>query len=126
MFCMHGTWVPDEREGFVRQGDFYLWVETDQPPAHHPDAAGSAPAVSTPHPRHLSGEALLAFLAERLGIGTSVSGMSSSHQHSLYVILPSAAGGPLPSHEMLPYVEQVLPEEITSAWWGVEAYRLDS
>ena len=89
MFCVHGTWVPYLAEGFVRQGEFYLWVESNQSPAAVPAPRRGRQRASILHPRHVGGEALVAFLTERLGILPSGPGSRVPTLHPLS-LLPSA------------------------------------
>jgi SNF2 family DNA or RNA helicase len=120
MFCVHGTWVPDETDEFVRRGAFYLWVETDDP---SPSRRRRAEPV---HPRHLAGDALAGFLTERLRIRPSpYAAPPVRHFRTLSLLLPSASGAPLPSHELLPYLDLELPDEAPPAWWMVAAYPLE-
>lgn len=115
MYLIHGTWIPDDTVEFVQSGAFYLWVETDVP-----SGAGGA-ANASAHPRHLHGSSLAAFLGEKLGI-RAVDEIADLR--SLYFLLPSAAGQPLPSYEMRPYVVEDVPEAFAFVPWQVCGYRV--
>jgi len=110
MHIIHGTWIPRESDDFVQDGDFCLWVETDAPVRH-----ASVKGDRQVHPRHLSHQALAAFLDETLGIRTVYGGDVGTLLTPLVFQLPSAAGAPLPSPELVPYIEHV-DEEIPTEW----------
>ena len=152
MDVIHGTWFPDEPGDFVQKGSFCLWIETGGPagdpalPERSLAAALSAPpkaargggrrAAATQsakerrqggpelHPRHLAGQALEAFLGEKLGIrDTYARSVSRDLCHRL-LLLPSAAGTPLPSFELLRDAGEEIPEEFELVWWEVACYRV--
>ena len=100
MHMIHGLWIPADTDAFTQEGAFYLWVETDAPVG---TGRKRAEAV---HPRHLAQAALAAFLVEKLGVreflpGTLVRTLTVQH-----VLLPTAEGAPLPSFELLRYVDR--------------------
>src|SRR3954447_21905801 len=66
MHLVHRTWIPQEADGFVQYGQFYLWVETDSRVRHKRRVADR-----NLHPRHLAHAGLGAFLAEKLEIKLS-------------------------------------------------------
>lgn len=96
MHIVHGAWIPEETSEFVQQGGFMLWVETDVP-------SGKQRRDGLTHPRHLSGEALAAFLTGTAGVAVR----SPATLHRTFVtrhfLLPSDADGPLPSMELMRY-----------------------
>lgn len=114
MYLIHGTWIPDETTEFIQGGAFYLWVETDTP-TENANGPGELPA----HPRHLSQNALAAFLADQLGIRVAA---AASAFRSLYFLLPSTAGQPLPSPELWPDVAENRPDDLSLAPWLVCGY----
>ena len=109
MHIVHGTWIPDPPGEFVQAGGVYLWVETDVPTARPRRPGASA------HPRHLANAALDTFVAERLGVRPAL--LSVPAQRTCSFLLPSAAGAPLPSAELLPYMETTAPADVELAWW---------
>src|SRR5947209_5403974 len=118
MHVIHGTWIPDDAHEFIQSGAFYLWVETDTP------QGTSRSRASTVHPRHLTHKALATFLMEKLGLREYVSGALESTLCTRYFLLPTAAGQPSPSFELLRYVEEEEPIEFELAPWQVSCYRL--
>src|SRR5947209_6024491 len=100
MHVIHGTWIPDDTDEFTQRGAFYLWVETDTP------AGASRRLADTVHPRHLKHTALAQFLMETLGLRESAPGALARTLCTKYFLLPSAAGAPLPSFELLRYVDE--------------------
>src|SRR5919198_6588668 len=118
MHVIHGSWIPDETDEFTQRGAFYLWVETDTLPGKSRRRAG------TVHPRHLMHTALAQFLMEKLGLRESVPGALARTLCTKYFLLPSAAGAPLPSFELLRYVDEEAPAEFELAPWQVCCYRV--
>ena len=133
MQVIHGSWIPEEAGGFIQRGAFYLWVETDTPVTRsrrHSDTADSRERL---HPRHLTQTALASFLQEKLGLRESAPGALARILCTKYLLLPSAAGAPLPSYELLRYVDEDVDEEppesaptaeFTLAPWRVWCYRV--
>ena len=81
------------------------------------------------HPRSLTREALAAFLDAALGIRDDATGAVARDIEPRYVLLPSGAGaggvsGPLPSFELLRYVDDTLPAQVELRSWQVHCYRL--
>ncbi len=85
------------------------------------------------HPRSLTREALAAFLDEALGIRDDATGVVARDIEPCYVLLPSGAdsavgtssvSGPLPSFELLRYVDETLPARVELRSWQVHCYRL--
>src|SRR5438034_2207400 len=118
MHVIHGTWIPDDAHEFIESGAFYLWVETDTPPG---TSRRSARGV---HPRHLAHTALAAFLMEKLGLQEPVSGALARTLCIKYFLLPTAAGKPSPSFELLRYVDEEEPIEFDLAPWQVYCFQV--
>ena len=118
MHVIHGTWIPGDAYEFLQRGAFYLWVETDTPTAALPGHAG------TVHPRHLAHAALATFLMEKLGLREPVSGALARTLCIKYFLLPTAAGLPAPSFELLRYVDEAEPLEFDLAPWQVCCYQV--
>src|SRR5579883_1829635 len=111
MHIVHGTWIPEDTHEFIQRGAFYVWVETDTPPDTVSDAV---------HPRHLDAIALTTFLAERLGLRES----PPERLETRYFLLPTVAGAPAASFELLRYVDEEEPLEFALVPWQVCCYRL--
>src|ERR1017187_3606943 len=116
MHVIHGTWIPEDAHEFIQNGAFYLWVETDTPldtSQRHADAV---------HPRHLMHTALSTFLIEKLGLRELMSGALARSLDTKYFLLPTSAGKPSPSFELLRYVDEEEPIEFDLAPWQVCCY----
>ncbi|MBV9228912.1 MAG: ATP-dependent helicase, partial [Chloroflexi bacterium] len=118
MHVIHGTWIPEDANEFIQRGGFYLWVETDTPQS--PRRRG-ADAV---HPRHLTHTALTTFLTEKLGLRDFGSGISEQALCTKYFLLPTTAGKPSPSFELLRYVDEEEPIEFDLKSWQVCCYHV--
>ncbi len=117
MHVIHGTWIPDDAHEFIQKGAFYLWVETDTP--------GTARSrARTVHPRHLAHTALATFLMEKLGLQEYVSGALARTLCTKYFLLPTVAGKPSPSFELLRYVEEEEPMDFDLEPWQVCCYQV--
>lgn len=117
MHMIHGTWIPGEAGEFVQGGAFYLWVETDT-------LTGAARQRAGIHPRHLASAALAAFLKEKLRLGASMPGALERTLCSKYFLLPTVAGKPAPSFEMLRYVDEDEPIDFDLRPWQVSCYQV--
>src|SRR6266849_4706290 len=118
MHIIHGTWIPADTNEFIQRGAFYLWVETDTPVGTPRKSADNI------HPRHLAQTALTTFLLEKLGLREPVSG---ALEHTLcikYFLLPTVAGKPSPSFELLRYMEEDEPMEFDLATWQISCYQV--
>ncbi len=132
MKILHGTWIPQGEDDFIQNGGFYLWVETSDPPPksrkRQPVSPESATRTTpgTPsanrHPGQLTRDEFSAFLVDDLGIAKSPD--LSEQISPKYFILPSTEGAPLPSVELIRYLE-VEPEE-PSQWqaWEIDCYQV--
>ena len=117
MHIVHGTWIPEATDEYVQTGGFYLWVESDTPTRQVRSHNTSV------HPRHLTNEALETFLAERLGLPRPAAPASFAPS-TRWFLLPSAADAPLPSYELLPYLEAPVPTDFELACWQICCYRV--
>src|SRR6266487_4767763 len=118
MHVIHGTWIPDDSHEFNQRWASYLWVETDTPQGNPRSHAGII------HPRHLTHTALATFLMEKLGLQEPVLGALSRTLCIKYFLLPTAAGKPSPSFELLRYVDEEEPMEFDLAPWQVYCYQV--
>ncbi|MBC6453415.1 MAG: DEAD/DEAH box helicase [Hormoscilla sp. SP5CHS1] len=149
MKILHGTWIPQGEDDFIQTGGFYLWVETSDPPpksrkrqpvspksfrcppgspralpgGHRTRTTPGTPSANR-HPGQLTGNEFSAFLVVALGIAKSPD--LSEQISPKYFILPSTEGVPLPSVELLRYLEAE-PEE-PSQWqaWEIDCYQVKS
>ncbi len=117
MHIIHGTWVPNDTDAFVQEGAFYLWVETDAP-AGTPRSKTQR-RIEAIHPRHLAQSALATFLIEKLGVRESMPGTLANTLRPHYMLLPTANTMPLPSFELLRYVEEDEPAALNLAVAGL-------
>jgi SNF2 family DNA or RNA helicase len=118
MHVIHGTWIPDDASEFIQNGAFYLWVETDMPPG---TAGHLADAV---HPWHLMHKELSTFLKEKLGLQESVYNALESTTYMKYFLLPTVNSKPVPSFELLRYVDEEVPTEFDLVPWKVCCYQV--
>jgi SNF2 family DNA or RNA helicase len=118
MHVVHGTWIPDDAQEFKQNGAFYLWVETDTL------SGRSRRRADTVHPRHLMHTALATFLIEKLGLREPVSGALARTLCIKYFLLPTVAGEPSPSFELLRYVDLEEPIEFDLVPWQVCCYQV--
>ena len=118
MHIVHGTWIPQATDDFTQPGAFYLWVET----AALVGAVADRAADSL-HPRHLVNEALAAWLETTLGL-PAVGAPLSRCLEVKHFLLPSANGLPLPSFELLHYIEDEPPEQWTLLPWQIWCCKL--
>ncbi|GHO96168.1 helicase [Reticulibacter mediterranei] len=120
MHIIHGTWIPNEgeQEEFIQAGAFYLWIETDAPPD---SSWRSAEGV---HPRHLKQTALAAFLMNRLNLQNSIGGDPMHDMCMQYFLLPTVAGRPTPSFELVRYVDEEAPTTFELMPWQICCYRV--
>jgi SNF2 family DNA or RNA helicase len=115
MKIVHGTWIPDAETDFVQSGSFYLWIET-------PIAKSSRNSKQQIHPGHLAKGELLNFMLQELGIREPALQLSQSIS-AKYFALPTANNQPLPSPELIKYLEIEIPEEYTEfQYWQVDCY----
>lgn len=118
MHLVHGTWIPDDTHEFIQKGAFYLWVETDTPTGRSKSRYGGI------HPRHLAQTALATFLIEKLGFKEPVPGALARTLSTKYFLLPTVAGKPAPSFELLRYVEEPEPLDYALLPWQACCYRV--
>src|SRR6266566_2544945 len=118
MHIIHGTWIPEDTNKFIQSGAFYLWVETDTP------AGRSRSNSNNVHPRHLAQTALATFLMEKLGLREPVHEALSRTLCTKYFLLPTVAGKPSPSFELLRYMDEEEPIEFDLVPWQVNCYRV--
>jgi SNF2 family DNA or RNA helicase len=111
MQVLHGTWIPDSAIDFVQRGNFYLWVETTDPPK----LRKADPLL---HPNHLPEAALTHFLTQELGLTVGKDAIAPT-----FFLLPSTAKHPCPSPELARYLEVDLPETWDWQYWTMYGYR---
>jgi SNF2 family DNA or RNA helicase len=118
MHVIHGTWIPEADDQFIQRGTFYLWVETDT-------LQGTSRRYSKMvHPKHLGDTTLATFLMEKLGLRESAPGALARTLDKQYVLLPTSAGKPLPSFELLHYVDEDVPTEFDLTPWQICCYHV--
>jgi SNF2 family DNA or RNA helicase len=116
MKIVHGTWIPHTETDFIQSGSFYLWVETPVPKS-------SRNHKQQIHPGHLAKGELINFLVQELGIKEPAPQLSQRIS-AKYFALPTADNQPLPSPELIKYLEIEIPEEYTEfQYWQVDCYQ---
>ncbi len=120
MKILHGTWIPNETDEFVQSGGFYLWVETDS------IAKQTQKLSENHHPQQLTQDKLAIFLKEELGIPAPKYGSFSQEIYSKCFILPSTETEPLPSSELLRYLETEPLEATEWKAWEIDCYQVTS
>ena len=116
MKILHGTWIPNTETDFIQSGSFYLWVET-------PVLKNKRNSKQQIHPGHLSKDELLQFLVQELGIKEPLP-ILKERISDKYFALQTADNQPLPSPELIKYLEIETPEEYTEfEYWQVDCYQ---
>ncbi len=117
MRIIHGVWIPDKPGAFVRNGTFHIWLETDAPLPRRR-------ATDNVHPRSLDRKALAAFLVEQLGLHDPYDRGLLGHTAMKPLLLPTAEDLPLPSHELMHYVDDTIPDRYDLVPWQVWCYQV--
>ncbi len=115
MKILHGTWIPQAGGEFIKNGAFYLWVETTERRRFR--------QPSQRHPRQLIAADLVALLTDELGIQPSTHGKLEGFISPQYFLLPSVNNQPLPSLELSRYLEAEVPEAFEFQYWQVDCYK---
>jgi SNF2 family DNA or RNA helicase len=128
MKILHGTWIPASGEEFIQSGDFYIWVETDEPTPKPSGKSTSARSTSNhqEHPQYLRQRELSTFLTDELAISSSRTEIVGIKISPKYFILPSTATQPLPSIELSRYLESEPATATTWKIWSIDCYRISS
>ena len=117
MKVIHGTWIPGADSNYIQTGAFYLWVETSFSAKRN---LKSQPQI---HPAHLPQDKLGEFLSQELGIKDSVVTIEQNISPK-YFALPTANNRPLPSPEMIRYLEAEISEEYDDfQYWQIDCYK---
>ena len=117
MKVIHGTWIPDAEDNYIQPGSFYLWVET------LPSAKRKKKSQHQIHPAQLSRDKLEAFLSQELGIKDPSLNIQQ-RIISRYFALPTANNKPLPSPELIRYLEVEISEEYEEfQYWQIDCYK---
>ncbi|MEM7594290.1 MAG: ATP-dependent helicase, partial [Cyanobacteria bacterium P01_A01_bin.83] len=111
MKILHGTWIPEETEGLIQSGGFYLWVETTK--------VKQSKKSTKIYPARLTGKDLAVFLEQDLGIKN----LQSDAIEAKYWLLPTANETALPSVELSRYLETEISEEFTWKYWQIDCYQ---
>ena len=116
MKVLHGTWIPDRSDDFIQSGRFCLWVETTE--------VKKRQKKGDRHPRHLEGKSLTDFVSNDLELFKSDRLVPNIIDR--YFLLPSSENSPLPSFELVRYLETEEPESIQLQPWKIDCIELDS
>ncbi|WGV24118.1 DEAD/DEAH box helicase [Halotia branconii] len=116
MKVLHGSWIPNAETGFIQSGAFYLWVET-------PIVKKSRTNRPHTHPGHLPQNELITFLTQELGIKEPAPKLSQRISPK-YFALPTINNQPIPSPELVKYLEVEIPEDYEEfQYWQVDCYQ---
>src|SRR5689334_1218289 len=96
MQVLHGTWIPDQTNEFIQSGSFYLWVETS--------VVQQIRTKQQIHPRHLPQEELISFLVQNLGFKETPVQLKERISTKCFA-LPTVNNQPIPSPELIKYIE---------------------
>lgn len=120
MKILHGTWIPKAEANFLQTGAFYLWVET-------PILKKRRNSQKNIHPNHLTKDDLETFLTDELGIATAPYHKISENISTQYIALPTANNQPLPSPELIKYLEEEVNEDYEGFTdWEVDTYEVNT
>ena len=112
MKIIHGTWIPENNQSFIQDGQFSIWIETDEAVATH--------KKTHTHPHHLQQSECADFLKQELAYDSV-----SKHLITLQTIkLPTCQGKPLPAPELAGNEELDDEAVITLEDWRVHSYIL--
>lgn len=114
MQILHGTWIPEAGNEFIRSGQFYLWVETTKTKKFR--------QPSQRHPLQLTASNLASLFTSEFGIKASDSYALENLIKPRYFLLPSVDQKPLPSLELSRYLEIELPDSFNLQYWQVDCY----
>ncbi|MCA1992576.1 MAG: DEAD/DEAH box helicase [Coleofasciculus sp. S288] len=113
MKVLHGTWIPKAEHAFIQTGAFYVWVETSEQKPRRTQKGNR-------HPGHLPKDELSTFLVKELGIPEPSTTQKDSTTVTQSFILPSSNNQPLPSPELIRYLEGETPEVIELQPWAID------
>ncbi|MEM9815973.1 MAG: DEAD/DEAH box helicase [Cyanobacteria bacterium P01_D01_bin.6] len=114
MQILHGTWIPDSGQEFIRSGMFCLWVETTEKKRFR--------KPNQRHPRQLMGDDLATLLTNELGVKPPNYRRLEDLIQPRFFLLPTVEGQPLPSLELSRYLEEELPETFDFEYWQIDCY----
>jgi SNF2 family DNA or RNA helicase len=120
MKILHGTWIPNSGNEFIQGGNFYLWVETDEPSKQHEYTWKNG------HPQQLTRSDLSKLLLNELGLGSPKYGSMLGSIVTRYFILPSTETQPQPSIELTRYLEAEALVPTTWKIWSIECLQVNS
>ena len=106
MKVIHGFWAPHPKDGFIQQGQFYIWIETDEVKSKKRNHW---------HPQQLIEKSCLDFLKSTFAYGLSPSDPKPDFQG---IHLPTVTDAPVPAPEL---VITDITEDITLQEWQVFA-----
>jgi len=112
MQTLHAFWQPESATDFVQKGDFYLWVEIAKPL--------TKPTSKSHHPRQLPAGELNTLLGN-LGITGTI---ANSVEVSLS--LPTHQSIPLPSPELVRFMDLEYPEQAAWQEWKIACWKLSA
>lgn len=118
MYILHGTWIPSLSTGFVNQGNFCFWVETDQV---------LKSSKKQHYPYQLKPKDLLEFIEKRLSIKSWMLGTKMKLSVTPCTIaFPTANKKPLPSLEIMRALMLEASNSFTWEHWKVNCIIVSS
>lgn len=118
MHILHGTWIPEDRENFIQNGAFWLWIEKV------PERLPSKKRTQK-HTYALSQKELKEFLTKEMQIENMVD-IKQDVFAARFFFLPSYNNVPLPSPEAARYASFEYPDEFELRQWEVPCFKLQN
>jgi SNF2 family DNA or RNA helicase len=120
MQVLHGTWIPHACADFIQNGAFYLWAET-------PTVKKRRNVDQRIHPLSLAKADLETFLINKLGITPAPYHKLSDNISPQYFALPTTNNQPLPSPELIKYLEGEISEDYEGfQYWEIACYEVNT
>ncbi len=115
MKILHGTWIPKATDEFIQTGTFYVWAETKPGKKQKKQPEDN-------YPFGLEPTELAQLLSTELAITPTSYKYLLRQIIPIYFLLPSDGVNPLPSWEMLRYLEQEIPKTTGLKPWKIHCY----
>jgi SNF2 family DNA or RNA helicase len=109
MKLLHGTWVPENKQQYIREGSFYLWAESTAENNGNPEMRQ--------HPFSLLKKEFLDLINNDLNTGNDY---SAADIEPVFFTIPAKDGEPLKSYELLKYTGEEAPEQ-----FDLKPFRVD-
>lgn len=113
MKVLHGTWVPETNNGYIREGSFFLWAESSK------ENGGNTQMRQ--HIFSLPKKELLEMMNNKLNIGKDY---YNSNIEQLFFTIPACDGEPLKSYELMTYSGEEIPEKFELQSFRIECCKI--